>query len=149
MTTELNRVETLLSAYGCGIGYQWAEDHVHAAGMSAQRNPVGNALIHLIDHQNHANLALCINLLAKELVRQQLCTDQESVDNAKDAIEWWLTQNCLNCHGTGVLNIEQHQCKVCLGTGKQPKPARLVRFVGVIDSSIEWTELQLRKALAY
>lgn len=147
MTTELYRVESTSVAVARGIGSDWARDHVHALGCSAQRNPLGAALIHLDTHRNPMNLTLVINLLAVELVRLQLCKDSESADNARDAIEWWLTQNCLACHGTGVINIEQHQCKVCDGTSKQLKPIALVRFIGAIDASLEWLEMQQRHRL--
>jgi len=147
MTTELYRVESTSVAVSRGIGSEWARDHVHALGCSAQRNPLGAALIHLDTHRNPHNLMLVINLLAVELVRLRLCLDSESVDYSRDAIEWWLTQNCLNCHGTGVLNIEQHQCKVCNGTGKQSKPVALTRFIAPIDSAIEWLEMQQRHRL--
>jgi hypothetical protein len=86
-------------------------------------------------------------LLSGELVRQKLSTGKESVDLARDSLNYWLTKNCPMCKGTGVLDIEQHQCPMCGGTGKRYRPESYEGALRVIEGALEWMEAQLHKRL--
>lgn len=149
MTADLRRVETTLCALSVGIAYEWSENHVMAHGLSGQRNPLGYALDHLLSNPNHQNAGLVAFLLATELVKRGVCSEKDSVDSANDALAWWYDSKCTVCHGRGVLNFEQVECPGCLGSGRRDKPSNrtLRESIGVIESSMDWMEGQLRKRL--
>lgn len=144
---ELYKLEATLSALAVGVCKEWSETLVLAHGLSGQRNPLGYALDHLLTSPNGINARLTTLLLAKELVKQKVCTDKQSWDVANDAISWWWDCHCPHCKGRGVINIEQDMCKQCVGTGMKPKPQRkeIYRAIGVIEAAMEWMEHQLRK----
>lgn len=145
---NLNRVETVLSAISEGVIAEWAENSLIAHGWAGQRNGLGYALDHLLAYPSHGNIFLAVFLLSGELTRQQVCKSRDATDLAQDAIHYWLTWHCPTCKGRGVLDIEQHQCQQCGGTGHKPKPAHIERPLAVIEAAVEWMEGQLRKRLS-
>lgn len=144
---ELNRIETTLAALTAGAGYEWSESYILAHGLSGQRNPLAYALDHLLDKQSSGNLWMATHLLSGELIRQKVCKSKDSVDLARDSLQYWLTKHCVMCHGTGVLNIEQDQCPMCGGTGKRYHPANYEGALKVIEGALEWMESQLQNRL--
>jgi hypothetical protein len=145
---ELNRTETVLSALTQGITGTWAEDHVMAHGLSGQRNPLGNALNHLLANPSRGNMYLAVFLLSGELQKERIGHVMDSVDIARDAITYWLSWLCPACSGRGVINIEQDQCQECGGTGRRERPKDPVKSaVSVIERHIEWMEGQLKARL--
>lgn len=149
MEIELNRVETTAIALNVGIAYEWSANHVMANGLSAQKNPLGAALTHLLAHPNGTNARLVTNLLAVQLVKEKRCTDKESWDTADMALTYWFDSKCPECKGTGVKNIEQDQCPKCSGTGRQPEPRadKVKQAISVIEFHLEWLENQLTHRL--
>lgn len=147
MTDELYRVESTMIAVSHGLGSEWAEDHVKALGLSSIYNKLGGALVHLDGHRNSINRRLVTELLAADLVILGVCLGRDSVDLAKDSIDWWLECRCPYCKGAGK-DFAQVQCPACDGTGLKVKPTRLVRTVGIINAALEWLEMQQRKRLA-
>ena len=115
---ELNRVEATICAISAGqfdTG-SWPHSCILALGLSGQRNRLGAALLHLIEHQTDSN---------RQEVLRHLMTLSPAIDkvNATDAIKHFINPHCPTCGGRGVINFQQHQCPACSGRGTRPQPS--------------------------
>ena len=149
-SSELFRTEGVHRVMSRGIRVEWDRDQIHAHASAGIRNPIGNALNHLLVHQNEKNAQLVINLVGKALVKLGICPERDCVDVANEAAAWWFNDRCWVCNGKGVIDFEQTQCAGCGGTGKKQLPANEVvrQAIAAITTYHEWTEVQMRKRLA-
>lgn len=150
MTDNLYRTESVHRVMSRGIRTESDRDYIHAHASAGIRNPLGNALNHLLVHQSEANAQLVINLVAKALVKLAICSEKDCVDIANEAAKWWFDDKCWVCGGKGVIDFEQTQCAGCNGTGKKSLPANEVvrQAIAAITTYHEWAEVQMRKRLA-
>jgi ribosomal protein L37AE/L43A len=127
----------------------WDCDHIHAHGAAGQRNPLGNAVDHLLANPNADNLRLVRFMLSGELEKQGICKPKDSIDVATDALRWWADQRCPHCGGRGVTDFQQHQCQQCGGSGEKPRPSYkpVSDAIGVINQAVTRMEGQLRSSL--
>lgn len=150
MNDNLFRTEGVHRVMSRGIRVEWDRDVIHAHASAGIRNPIGNALNHLLVHQNEKNAQLVTNLVAAALVKLGICPERDCVDIANEAMRWWFNDRCRVCEGKGVINIEQTVCAGCGGTGKKASPANEVvrQAIAAITTYHEWAESQMRKRLA-
>jgi len=151
MTHELYRVEQTISAVSSGNldPEGWQHSCVMALGLAGQKNRLGAALLHLIEHPNQDNYRLTINFLAVTIVHDGIAKEKESIDIANQALEWYEARHCPNCDGRGVLNFEQSPCMACGGTGDRARPGnrQVADAVALIVHSLDWLESQQRVRL--
>ena len=151
MTSELYRVEQTISAVSSGNldPEGWQHSCVMALGLSGQKNRLGSAVLHLIEHPNLDNYRLTINFLARVIVHDGIANESDSIDVANDALEWYESRHCPKCEGRGVLNFEQAPCTICSGTGDRARPAnkQTADTVALIVHSLDWLESQQRVRL--
>lgn len=147
----MDRVEQAISAISSGNldPDGWAHSRVMALGLSGQRNPLGSAVLHMIETQSSANAYLAVVLLSGELQRQSIGKSRESVDIARDALGWYMSKQCPICTGRGVLDIEQHQCPECQGRGHRARPSHkpTCDAIGVITQALDWLDGQMAARL--
>lgn len=152
MQAELVKVETTISAINSGNlePHSWSHSHVLALGLSGQRNPLGSAVLHLIENPNNENHRTVLFFLSGELERREIATHTDSVTVARQAMNWFQNCHCPVCKGRGVLNFEQEQCKECSGTGdKHPHSNNAIRdAVSLLTESLNWLENQQRARLS-
>lgn len=150
--TELVRVETTISAINSGNlePASWSHSHVMALGLSGQRNPLGSAVLHLIEHPNTENRRVVLFFLAGQLEHLNVATNKESVEIAQYAVAWFEDAHCPMCGGRGVINFQQEQCKSCCGTGDKPRPenTQVRDAVSLLAQSLDWLESQQRARLS-
>lgn len=127
----------------------WAHSRILALGLSGQRNPLGSAVLHWMEHES-ANEMLVRFHLAGEIERRNVAKARDSIDVANDAMKWWQHRHCPTCSGRGVLNFEQAICRACGGTGDQRRPSHkpVVDAVALIEEALSWLEGQMVKRLA-
>lgn len=127
----------------------WAHSRILALGSSAQRNPLGAALLHWLDSESCHTAFLARFLLATALAKQRVCRSKDSVDIAHDAMAWYLTRHCPTCYGRGVLNFEQDMCQVCSGTGTRASPSnpQVEQAVAVLIAALEHLDNQIHARL--
>lgn len=127
----------------------WAQSRVMALGLSSIRNPLGAALLHWIDYESRQSAFIARFWLATELERQHVCRPRDSVDIAHDAMSWYLHRHCPNCQGRGVLNFEQDQCPVCVGSGTRAKPTHkeTEQAISILVASLEYLDNQIHARL--
>lgn len=150
MTDDLWRTEAVHKVMARGIRKEWDRDTIHAHASAGIRNPIGNALNHLLVHPNPANAQLVTNLVATAIVKLGICSERDCVDIANEAMSRWFDDKCQECGGKGVINFEQTVCQACGGTGKRaPHGNETVRrAVVAIGTYHEWAESQMRRRLA-
>lgn len=148
---DLYRVEQTISAINAGN--LDPEGHAHACilalGFSGQRNPVGSAVLHLLESPTHPNRMLAVYHLARTLEKRSICAGRDSVDIAGDALAWYAFKGCPDCTGRGVINLEQQICKRCGGTGERKRPSNKVtaQAVSIVEEALRWLEMQERAQL--
>ena len=154
---ELYRTESVEVCINRGITSKWAQDHILAHGLAGQRNPLGNALIHLEatikrlpDKRvlySPASFRMAQYHLSGELIRMKICKSRDATDFAEWALKYFIDKRCHGCMGTGVLNIEQEPCNTCGGTGGRPTSAIVLKVIKIIEGYQDWMEAQLCKKL--
>ena len=156
MIEELYRVEQYEVAIGRGMTSQGDIDSVTCAAWSSKYNALGHAMARLeasIDQHKRRWNASAFDYARKQLEKILMAEKvraKDAFDIAGDAIRWYCLRWCILCNGTGVINIEQHQCQMCSGTGEMPRPVNPVtdRAISHIKSSIEQLEIQQRKRMS-
>ncbi len=127
----------------------WAHSRIMALGLSGQRNPLGAAILHWLDSESAGSAFIARFLLSTELVKQRVCRNRDAVDIAHDAMSWYLHRHCPTCQGRGVLNFEQDQCPVCVGTGTRAKPnhKETEQAISILVASLEYLDNQIHARL--
>ena len=157
MSAELYRSETAICAMSATTlaPDSWAHDAILAAGMCAQRNRLGNLLLHFIDEcskEYGAPRALATEIIL--IVTSRIMTAKEQFrichDSAFQAFEYWNGRRCLHCGGRGVMNFQQDECPVCHGTGERPiEGTDMVKAaISVLIEAENMMEGQLRKKMS-
>lgn len=149
--TELVKVETTISAIGSGNlnPDSWSHSHILALGLSGNRNPLGSAVLHLIEHGNEQNRMLVRFHLAGEIERKGICRARDAIDVAVMAIAYIEHPHCPDCGGRGVINFEQAMCTTCRGTGDRARPSDKATCdaIGILNDALIWLENQQRARL--
>ena len=120
MTSELNRTETAICALSANTLQpdSWCLDSVLALGLCAQKNRLGDLMIHFIDSPRSSTVMEITLIISTRLIKagfDKLLT----LDAAHEAFEYWASRHCPKCGGRGVLNFQQETCPSCGGTGER------------------------------
>lgn len=141
---ELLRVEATISAISSGnlATDSWSHSHVLALGLSGQRNPLGSAVLHLIEHPTHESRRTVLAILCQTM-------QTGTIEQARHAINWFEDAHCPLCSGRGVIDFQQTQCPECHGSGdrKLPSDKTTQDAISLLNSSVDQLEHQQRARL--
>lgn len=150
-SNNLYRTETAICAMSANTLQpdSWAHDSILAAGMCAQRNRLGNLLMHFIDSPK-PSLVMEITLVISSRLIDRSFDKGLTLDAAYQAFDYWNGRRCLRCGGRGVMNFQQEECQQCHGTGERPiDGSDMVRAgISILIEAENQMEGQLRKKLA-
>lgn len=135
-------------------------DVLGAAGMAAQRHPLGMLLQRLRADVVPRDRALAVDLLAHRLraaVRKREVR-RDGVDAeviAGQALDWWLDPTCLTCGGVKFkardARLTGKHCPACAGTGRRrlesAAPAAAAWVVDTIGQQVAMSESAHRRVM--
>lgn len=109
-----------LGEHATGLG---DVDYIRAAGMVAQKNPLGMALFRLKYSEIVEEALYCRNELAKLLVERRGTARADAIIAAEKVLMHYLGDRCDDCGGTGYQvipgtpTLSDVACPVCKGHG--------------------------------
>lgn len=98
-------------------------DYIRAAGMVAQKNPLGMALFRLKYSEIVDEAMYCRNELIKLLMNRRKVERPEAVNSVERVLVHYLSDRCDHCGGTGYQvipgtpTLSDVSCPVCKGEG--------------------------------
>lgn len=137
-------------------------DVVAAAGMAAQRRPLGMLLQRLVGDDRAGDRIAVEEMLERALRgavrRNDVRRDGvEASHVVRDALAWWLDPNCLECTGVrfdraaGSNRLSARPCKACGGTGLRPvasaAPDAARWVIDYLSQQVDLSEAAHRKRL--
>ena len=135
-------------------------DVLGAAGMAAQRQPLGMLLQRLRaePHAGHRDrVADELALLLREAVRRRKVRREGagSLEIARQALAWWLDPTCLVCHGVRFVardgRLTARTCPECGGSGRRAletaSPAAAEWVVDTISQRVAQSEAVHKRVL--
>lgn len=132
-------------------------DVLTAAGMSGRTHKAALmlwALMHTKSRQKAIALADLLSLRLEDwMARRKLRQREHALQIAREALDWWLDQNCSHCTGTGFSRIPDtphlsaDACDVCHGTGKRRLSTSNDEAAAFVLSEIQHLSVQAEETI--
>lgn len=153
MDDNLYRIESAVAATSSGdlTWDRWPIDAVIALGFSAQRNPIGFALVrYLGELPSSANVWGIVLALETKLIKDGV-EAKAARDFSWRAFDFWRDIRCRSCQGRGASGASARECPSCGGSGQRPIPDDghevLRKAISILIEAEQWMEGQLRARL--